>query len=100
MGSYDLLKTIHHADRYNSWMTFLHRQAATLPLPFVPPPAPAASKKLTVESGKVKTCTPTEGKECGICMVELGDREIAECEHRFCKGCLEKWAAIGNSCPT
>merc|ERR1711964_415435 len=98
--SYALLQTIHHENCYNSWMTFLHRQAATLPLPFVAP-APAAPKnRLTVESGNVKACKPTTGKECGICMTELGDRQIVACEHTFCKGCLEKWAAVGSSCPT
>jgi len=99
-ASYGLLQTIHHENRYNSWMTFLHRQAATLPLPFVAPAPAAPSNRLTVESGKVKACEPTEGKECGICMTELGDRQIVGCEHTFCKGCLEQWAAVGSSCPT
>ena len=42
-----------------------------------------------------------EGEQCSVCLTgELVDRCLTNCNHAYCKGCLDTWFNRGNtSCP-
>ena len=45
---------------------------------------------------------PSPAESCCICMCEVKPDDLAGisgCEHRFCFGCIEKWAERENTCP-
>lgn len=54
----------------------------------------------TADDADSKKPPPTE--TCCICMCNVEAEDLAGisgCEHRFCFGCIEKWAERENSCP-
>jgi hypothetical protein len=59
-----------------------------------PPP------QATADDSDNKKPSPTES--CCICMGDVEPDDLAGisgCEHRFCFGCIEKWAERENTCP-
>ena len=42
-----------------------------------------------------------ESLTCNICTDEIRERKavIDSCKHYFCVECIQKWAAIENTCP-
>lgn len=59
-----------------------------------PPSAAADDEK--------KPAAATAPVSCCICMCDIEAEEVAEidgCAHRFCFGCIEKWAERENTCP-
>ena len=61
-------------------------------------PIPARSS--LTSSGAVKPGTDsTEDSECMICMENAVEVVLPDCNHAFCKKCLEEWTAVSKTCP-
>jgi len=63
------------------------------------PPSSAATEK---ELAQLLGIKKEEGSQCCICLDEPQMYELATiscCDHKFCFGCIEKWAERENTCP-
>eukprot|EP00339_Tiarina_fusa_P023116 CAMPEP_0116996962 /NCGR_PEP_ID=MMETSP0472-20121206/579_1 /TAXON_ID=693140 ORGANISM="Tiarina fusus, Strain LIS" /NCGR_SAMPLE_ID=MMETSP0472 /ASSEMBLY_ACC=CAM_ASM_000603 /LENGTH=346 /DNA_ID=CAMNT_0004695729 /DNA_START=127 /DNA_END=1167 /DNA_ORIENTATION=+ len=52
--------------------------------------------------GEEEDKKPSANENCCICMCEVEPDDLAGvsgCDHRFCFGCIEKWAERENTCP-
>ena len=67
-----------------------------------PPPGPG-DNKVASSGGKNEELDGKEvPTECCICMDDVDKKDLASisgCIHRFCFGCIEKWAEQENKCP-
>lgn len=68
-----------------------------------PPPAVAAGLKIVDDNntGKMPAAAAVIDN-CCICMCDVEPNDLAlinGCDHRFCFGCIEKWAERENKCP-
>lgn len=51
-------------------------------------------------SGTVKPPADTsEDSECMICMENSVEVVLPDCNHAFCKKCLDEWTAVSKTCP-
>lgn len=68
------------------------------------PPAVAGAKfaKKSTDAEDVVDKKPAAVDNCCICMCDVEPSDLAlinSCDHRFCFGCIEKWAERENKCP-
>jgi hypothetical protein len=42
---------------------------------------------------------PGEDSECMICMENAVEVVLPDCNHAFCKKCLDEWTAVSKTCP-
>jgi hypothetical protein len=89
------------------------RRGAPIQVPSPPQTAASAPKKRARQRTSLKKAPPGSVEEeedkkppanenCCICMCEVEPEDVAGvsgCEHRFCFGCIEKWAERENTCP-
>lgn len=51
-------------------------------------------------SGTVKPPSDSsEDSECMICMEKSVEVVLPDCNHAFCKKCLDEWTAVSKTCP-
>mmetsp|Transcript_6972 Transcript_6972/g.12158 ORF Transcript_6972/g.12158 Transcript_6972/m.12158 type:complete len:407 (-) Transcript_6972:225-1445(-) len=67
------------------------------------PPSSAVAKTSSDDQGEAgQQPEPIENENCCICMCDVEPEDLSlinGCEHRFCFGCIEKWAERENTCP-
>lgn len=62
--------------------------------------APSSSNGDDIADGaSIANSESEEDAECMICMENAVEVVLPDCNHAFCKKCLEEWTAVSKTCP-